>query len=67
MLDDLVSKIVDDDQSTLGYANGSLSSDSSHESRANSDMFSYDRLFQFFDTVFRNEEDPHIFLKKHTF
>lgn len=43
LLDDLVSKIVDEDQSVFGYANGSLSSDSSHESRANSDMFAYDR------------------------
>ena len=43
LLDDLVSKIVDEDQSMFGYANGSLSSDSSHESRANSDMFAYDR------------------------
>ncbi len=44
-LDDMVSKILDDshDQSLFGFnQNGSIS-DSSHESRPNSDMFAYDR------------------------
>ncbi len=45
-LDDMVSKILDDshDQSLFGgfNQNGSIS-DSSHESRPNSDMFAYDR------------------------
>ncbi len=50
LLDDLVSKIVDEDQSLFGYGNGSLS-DSSHDSRPNSDMLAYDRYQNYTSVV----------------